>query len=184
MELLEWNELMDIKCLALCLAHSMCSINVSCYYSLLLGKYQRPPSSAWGLGGKVWIHACLLSQPLGQPCLLEKLVSKVGSSSLPRDLGVSFLQARRLEGKWFTQRGRAPQSPATSVISEGLFQLIKERGDQLHSALPYGEKTCWDLHKLCPSQSPPPCPPPGPKAERVDEWLSDMYTNGKNNEIR
>ena len=136
------------------------------------GEIPATPSSAWGFGSKVWIHACLLSQPLGQPCFPGKLVSRVGSSSLPRDLGVSFLQARRLEGKWFVQSGRAPPSPATSVISDGLFQLSKEMRDQLHAALPFGEKTCCYLHKLCPSQSLPHCPPPDPKAEHMDLFFN------------
>lgn len=68
--------------------------------------------------------------------------------------------------------GMCSSASCHSAISEGLFQFIKERGDQLHSALPYGEKICRDLHKLRPSQSPPPCPPPGPKAERVDLFFN------------
>lgn len=37
MELLVLNDITDIKLLAQCLAHSMCSINICCYYSPLLG---------------------------------------------------------------------------------------------------------------------------------------------------
>lgn len=106
----------------------MCSINVSCYYSLLLGKYQRPPAQCGDLA-VIWIHACLLSQPLGQPCFLRKLVSRVDSSSPQETLGSASLQARRLEGKWIYSEGMCSSASCHSAISEELFQFHKRKGE-------------------------------------------------------